>query len=150
MDPSSPIRRKRRDTSPNPSYEFAQHIYETAAASNQHTRSGRSRRALIPTCTAFPVVSTNLAGPYSTFATLKNLKKYARYQITVRVYNSYSDGPKSWPPFSFTTPQDGKNWFAFRFISYIDVLNGLSIYIDKVLTQRRFNVYNVITTSYER
>lgn len=93
-----PSRRKRRDTSENPNYEFLQ----------QYVPKIRRRRALTPTCTPFPKVSTHLAGPYSTFATLKNLKKYARYQITVRVYNSYSDGPKSWPPSSFTTPQDGK------------------------------------------
>eukprot|EP00111_Clytia_hemisphaerica_P021271 TCONS_00062616-protein len=87
-------RRKRRDTSPNSKLQ-------TYIRSHH-----RSRRALNPTCTAFPKVSEHLAGPYSTFATLKNLKKYTRYDITVRVYNSYADGPKSNPPVGFVTPED--------------------------------------------
>ena len=102
-------RRKRRDTSTNPNHNFLQRYVAT-----RHTGSRRrTRRALTPTCTAFPVVSTHLAGPYSTFVTLKNLKKYTRYQITVRVYNSYSDGPKSWPPKVLITPQDGKILIEF-------------------------------------
>lgn len=54
-----------------------------------------------------PPVTTHLAGPYAQEVTLKNLRKFTRYEITVRVYNSYGDGPKS-RAVSFSTPADSK------------------------------------------
>lgn len=85
-------RRRRRST--NAKSNFAEYI------------RSRSRRGLVPVCTSFPEVTTSLAGPYSTEVTLKNLKRYTRYDFTVRVYNSFADGPKSYPPIRLTTPQD--------------------------------------------
>lgn len=67
----------------------------------------RRRRALIAICPVTPKVQTHLAGPHSTDVTLNNLLKYTQYEITVRVYNSFADGPKSELK-RFTTPQDGR------------------------------------------
>ena len=41
--------------------------------------------------------------------TLRNLLNYTQYEITVRVYNSFADGPKSEVK-KFTTAQDGRLW----------------------------------------
>ena len=65
------------------------------------------RRALTAICPETPKVQTHLAEPHSTDVTLKNLLKYTQYEITVRVYNSFADGPKSEVK-KFTTPQDGR------------------------------------------
>ena len=72
----------------------------------------RSRRALTAICPETPKVQTHLAGPHSTDVTLSNLLKYTQYEITVRVYNSFADGPKSEVK-KFTTPQDGRLWNNF-------------------------------------
>ncbi|XP_047144342.1 protein sidekick-1 isoform X1 [Hydra vulgaris] len=65
----------------------------------------KSKRSLDAVCQEFPAVQTHLAGPFSYEVTIKNLRKYTSYAITVRVYNSFSDGPKS-SSIQFTTPSD--------------------------------------------
>ena len=75
-------------------------------------------------CTDVPVVQTHLVGPFSNEATIKSLRRYTNYAMTVRVYNSFGDGPKS-NSIQFTTPTDGKSYYQifknyiYRYIMYV-------------------------------
>lgn len=70
-------------------------------------RSKRKRRGLVPVCPTIPYVETHIAGPSDNEITLKNLRKYAWYSVTVRIYNNYQDGPSSRKLY-FDTPKDSK------------------------------------------
>lgn len=78
---------------------------ERVDGTSRRRRSIRTKRALTAVCTVIPAKQTHLAGPYTTEVTLKNLRKFTKYVITVRVYNSFGDGPKS-IPVTFNTPKD--------------------------------------------
>ena len=58
-------------------------------------------------CPRIPAIQTHLAGKKERSVILKNLRKFTRYSVTVRIYNSVADGPKS-KPYYFKTLEDSK------------------------------------------
>jgi len=77
----------------------------TTSKRKRRSINDRVKRTLTGVCPIIAPVQTHLAGPYAKEVTLSNLLKFKQYKITVRVYNSFGDGPKSRVQ-SFYTPAD--------------------------------------------